>query len=131
MIIHCSHWMVFKTPLHTFKHSTCTSKCGPWISIISITSDLVRNTKFHGLAEDKLIQNLKYVTCHSMITDLCGWFRCIIELKPGQPNSWVLFHFLLLYGYFSSPINAQKQRQWYERRTWWETFCFSFFSNFH
>lgn len=47
MIIRCSHWMVFKTPLHTFKHSTCTSKCGPQAGNICITSELVRNSESH------------------------------------------------------------------------------------
>lgn len=47
MIIRCSHWMVFKTPRHTFKHSTCTSKCGPQAGNICITSELVRNSESH------------------------------------------------------------------------------------
>lgn len=110
------------------------SKCGPWTSIISITWDLVRNTKFHGLAEDKLIQNLKYVTSYSVITDLCGWFRCIIELRPGLLNSWSLFlyYFSVVIFLFQSMLRSKDNgmKGEYDAK-YWEIFCFSFFSNFH
>ena len=60
--------------------------------------------KSHGLAEDKLNQNLNCVTSHSVFTKICRWFGRIIELRPGLLNAWILFLF-----YFSVVVFFSNQ----------------------
>ena len=93
----------------------CFSNCGPWTSNIYITWVIVRNTNSMAKAEDKLNQYLNCVTSHSVFTKICRWFGCIIELRPGLPNAWILFPF-----YFSVVVFFSNQSSKIKTMTWKE-----------